>query len=103
MTTTLLRRARRAPDAPPQGVLVAGGLVASVGPVDDTAGAAEIIDLDGRFVLPGLWDRHVHFDQWVQVRARIDLSHADSAAGAARVVAAFIAQPESRRVNPVVG
>ena len=54
MTTTLLRRARRAPDPPPQGVLVAGGLVASVGPVDDTAGAAEIIDLDGRFVLPGL-------------------------------------------------
>jgi imidazolonepropionase-like amidohydrolase len=28
--------------------------VASVGPFDDTAGAAEIIDLDGRFVLPGL-------------------------------------------------
>ena len=54
MTSTLLRRTRLAPDAPPQGVLVAGGLVASVSPVEDTAGAAEIIDLDGRFVLPGL-------------------------------------------------
>jgi hypothetical protein len=52
--TTLLRRARLTPDAPPQSVLVAGGLVASVGPVEDTVGAAEIIDLDGRFVLPGL-------------------------------------------------
>ena len=37
---------------PPQGVLVAGGLVASVGPVDDTGGAAEIIDLDGGLLLP---------------------------------------------------
>jgi imidazolonepropionase-like amidohydrolase len=54
VTTTLIRRARLAPDAPPQGVLVAGGLVASVGPVEDTAGSAEIIDLDRRFVLPGL-------------------------------------------------
>jgi hypothetical protein len=45
----------------------------------------------------------VHFDQWAQVSVRIDLSHTDPAAGAARVVAAFIAQPESRQVNPVVG
>ena len=33
-----------------------------------------MIDLDGRFLLPGLWDRHVHFDQWAQVSARLDLS-----------------------------
>jgi hypothetical protein len=45
----------------------------------------------------------VRFDQWAQFRVGIDLSHADSAAEAARVVAAFIAQPESRQVNPVVG
>jgi dihydroorotase-like cyclic amidohydrolase len=50
--TTLVRRARLMPDGPPQGVLVAGGIVAAVGPIGDTAGAAEIIDLEGRFVLP---------------------------------------------------
>jgi hypothetical protein len=45
----------------------------------------------------------VRFDQWAQVTVRIDLSHADPAAGVARVLSAFIAQPESRQVNPVVG
>ena len=40
-------------------VAVIGGTIASVGPARD---AAEIVDLDGRFLLPGLIDAHVHLE-----------------------------------------
>ena len=50
--------------------------------------AADTWDLDGRFVLPGLWDHHVHFDQWSQASRRIDLAPTSSAAGLAQLVAA---------------
>lgn len=34
----------------------------------------EVLDAEGRWLLPGLWDRHVHLDQWAQARTRLDLS-----------------------------
>ncbi|WP_265521604.1 amidohydrolase [Oerskovia flava] len=43
-------------------------------------GAVESIDLDGRTVVPGLWDAHVHLTQWALARRRLDLSAATSAA-----------------------
>jgi predicted amidohydrolase YtcJ len=46
------------------------------------------VDLDGRIVLPGLWDNHVHFDQWAAARRRLDLAGAGSARAAAERVAA---------------
>ncbi len=45
------------------------------------------IDLAERWVIPGLWDNHVHFTQWALGSQRVDLSRATSAAEAARVVA----------------
>jgi predicted amidohydrolase YtcJ len=44
-------------------------------------------DLAGRFLVPGLWDEHVHMAQWAQHRQRIDLSGATSALDAAQLVA----------------
>lgn len=45
-----------------QSVLVDGGRIVSVAPTADPAPtAAEIIDGTGRFLIPGLWDMHVHF------------------------------------------
>lgn len=44
------------------------------------------IDLEGRWVLPGLWDHHVHFGQWALAAQRVDLSSAESAAHAAALV-----------------
>jgi predicted amidohydrolase YtcJ len=43
-------------------------------------------DLEGRWVLPGLWDHHVHFGQWAMAARRLDLSAATSAAEAADLV-----------------
>jgi len=53
-----------------------------------TVGADEVIDADGRWLIPGLWDEHVHFDHWASARNRIDLSGASSAAEAAAIMAA---------------
>lgn len=43
-------------------VLVAGRLVAGVGPEYISASAAEVVDLEGRWLVPGLIDGHVHLE-----------------------------------------
>lgn len=78
-----------------------GGTIASISP----AGAAEPatdarrVDLDGRWVIPGLYDRHVHFSQWAMVSRRLDLAGADSAAAAAALVAASVDRGEPEVVG----
>src|SRR5690606_10314732 len=51
---------------------------------------APVVDLGGRPVVPGLWDNHVHFDQWAAARRRLDLAGARSAREAAELVAARV-------------
>lgn len=46
----------------------------------------DVVDLDGRWVLPGLWDSHVHLSQWAAVRRRLDVAGATSAAEVATTV-----------------
>lgn len=91
--TMLLRSARLAPVEAPCDVLLAGGRVAGIG--ERLAGDFdEVVDLDGRCVLPGLWDHHVHFDHWAMARERLDISSATSAAEVAALVG------EQLRVRP---
>jgi len=44
------------------------------------------IDLEGRWVVPGLWDHHVHFGQWTLGLRWVDVSAATSAAQVAAIV-----------------
>ena len=44
------------------------------------------VDLAERFVVPGLWDNHVHFTQWALSSQRLDVSAANSAAETAAIV-----------------
>ncbi len=46
----------------------------------------EIVDLDGRWVVPGLWDQHVHMGQWALAARRLDVGAAESAAHAVALV-----------------
>jgi predicted amidohydrolase YtcJ len=59
-----------------------------------SADDAQRVDLEGRWVVPGLHDRHVHFSQWAMVSRRLDLSSAESASAAAALVGASIAAGE---------
>jgi predicted amidohydrolase YtcJ len=53
-------------------------------------GTSDVVDLDGRFVVPGLWDNHVHFTQHALAGQRIDVSAATSAAEVVAILAAAV-------------
>ncbi len=64
-------------------VRIVDGTIVELGAIDEPG-----TDVDGRWLLPGLWDQHAHFGQWAMHRQRVDLSGAASAVEAARTVAA---------------
>lgn len=53
-------------------VLVADGRILSVGPVAALPAGIEIIEAEGRFVLPGLIDAHTHADRLSAVRRALE-------------------------------
>jgi predicted amidohydrolase YtcJ len=93
MTPLVLRSVRLPGDAEAVDVLVRDGLVHSIQPagtalpVDDDV---EEIAADGRFLIPGLWDEHVHATTWALTSKRVDLSRAGSAREAAETVRGFV-------------
>src|SRR3954452_1848884 len=104
MSDFVLRDVRLVPlrgdAAPPEpvDVRVGGGHVAEGGPSLPTGGAE--VRADGRWLVPGLWDQHVHLGQWTLATLRLDLTGARSvedplARGCARL-------PEGPDV-PIVG
>jgi predicted amidohydrolase YtcJ len=88
----LLRGARLLGSSRPGAVLLRDGRVEAVGPDAAAAPGDEVRDLDGRWVLPGLWDEHVHFSQWAMTAPRLDVSSADSARGTAGAVRRRLAE-----------
>ncbi|MFW7415121.1 amidohydrolase [Demequina sp. SO4-18] len=105
MTDLLLRNARLLGGDAPVDIAIRDGMIASI--VDSAARgshapAAEVLDLEGRWVAPGLWDHHVHFTQWAIVRRRLDLSAARSAAAAAHIIAARMVA-EIEMYEPIIG
>ncbi|MEV0638392.1 amidohydrolase family protein [Streptomyces sp. NPDC050619] len=79
-----LRRVHLGAGGPLSDVRIEHGLVTAVFPAGTSPRAdGQRLDLDGRTLLPGLWDSHVHMVQWAGVRRRLDLSGAGSARAAA--------------------
>src|SRR4051812_1427279 len=78
MSDFVLRDVRLVPlrgdAAPPEpvDVRVAGGHVAEVGPSLPTGGAE--VRAEGRWLVPGLWDQHVHLGQRTLASLRLDLT-----------------------------
>lgn len=86
MASKVLRNGRIGVAGARGDVLVEGGTVAAVGPAGaEVPRGAEVVDLDGATVLPGLWDSHVHSAQWALTSRRLNLADARSAAEAADV------------------
>src|SRR5690606_18261868 len=58
----------------PVDVLVQGGTIALVGPDLWAPPGVAVLSAEGRWLLPGLWDQHVHLTQWALVSSRLDLA-----------------------------
>lgn len=81
MSSLLLRGGRLVPvgsrsstPSAPLDLLLRDGRVRSVGAGLPRPLGTDEIELDGRLVVPGLWDHHVHMTQWAATLGRLDLS-----------------------------
>ncbi len=108
MSSLLLRRARLVPitaydvaPAEPVDVLVENGVVTTVAPhVDQPDIPVPEYDAEGRWLVPGLWDTHVHLGQWTLVAQRLDTSGTVDADEVTAYVADWI---EAAPHRPVIG
>lgn len=104
---TVLRRARMTGVSDSEvDVLIRDGRIARIAPriAAGEAADAEQIDLDGRYLGPGMWDAHVHFALWARTRRRFQVARAGSAAEACAMVAARVAsEPENEATLVGVG
>jgi len=85
-----IRNARPLSGHDPIDVMLDDGVIAGIMPAGIASVGSDDLDLEGRFIMPGLWDEHVHFTQWAQHRRRVDLSGAESAAEAVSIVRSAI-------------
>lgn len=100
MADLLLRQARIVGrPGEPVDVVINAGAVTELRPAGAGPGALAEVDLAGRWLLPGLIDRHIHLLQWAIASHRLDLSTAGSAAEAAQLAAAAVAAGSSEVVG----
>jgi predicted amidohydrolase YtcJ len=106
MTTTLLRSVRRVPldgeSAEPVDVMLADGQIAAIGTGLDADGAV-VEEGDSRWIAPGLWDEHTHFEQWAQTALRVDTAGTSDPSQVCRRVADHIASLDGPADALVVG
>ncbi|MBX9718036.1 MAG: amidohydrolase, partial [Microbacteriaceae bacterium] len=96
--TRAIRNARPLGGHDPIDLLIDEGLIVGILPAGIETAGPDDLDLEGRFIMPGLWDEHVHLTQWAQHRRRIDLAPAESAAEAAAILRSALARGEARDV-----
>ncbi|MET7482818.1 amidohydrolase [Streptomyces sp. NPDC005538] len=82
-----LARVRLGAGGPLVRLRVANGVITHVVPDTEAgAGGEQVLDVDGRVLLPGLWDAHVHLAEWASARHRLDLAGTTSARAVADLV-----------------
>ena len=81
------------------------GVISAISPANGgrVHASGETIDLEGRWVLPGLWDHHVHVNQQALAVRRIDLAGAESAAEAAQIMAQHASRSRLQASHPIMG
>ena len=96
MPDLVLRSVLQPGDTTPSDLHITDGVITQIVPATPT----DAPTLDGRTVIPGLWDEHVHMTQWALAGARFDLSAAASAGEALEIVRA---QAAANRPMPLIG
>jgi predicted amidohydrolase YtcJ len=95
-----------AADAAGRALLVRGGVVAAIGDPDALRRLdpdADVLDLRGTTITPGLTDAHIHLTEWALARQEVDLTHAASPAAAAHAVAAHAVSARELAADAVGG
>ncbi|MET0736421.1 MAG: amidohydrolase family protein [Microbacterium sp.] len=87
------------PDDGPVDVIIVDGAIADIGPAGALAPVGRVLDADGAWLIPGLWDHHVHVVQWALVSQRQPVGHAGSASEAAAIMASAPVLADGRRVG----
>ena len=107
MGNLLVRRARLVPVEPgasapelPVDLLLADGAVREVGERLSRPAGVPAVDAGGRWLVPGLWDQHVHLGQWAMAVDRLDLTGTRSPE---EVLATVARRLEEAPGVPVVG
>ncbi len=84
-------------------IVCEAGAITAIVPAGSAPTGGERIDAQGRWVIPGLWDRHVHMNQWAMARRRFDVSAATSAQHAAELTGAAVGQFDAGSGRPLTG
>ena len=99
MSSLIIRHARLVPvhagdvvPHEPVDVLVTDGTVTAVGESLERPDGLREVQADGRWVIPGLWDQHVHLAQWTLSSGRLNLGGARSPEAALAMVAERVAE-----------
>lgn len=76
-----------------------GGRILDIAPARALPRAGGMLDAGGGYLLPGLWDHHVHTVQWALAAQRHDLTAARSAREAATLMSAAPVLDDGRRIG----
>lgn len=86
-------------DDEPVDIVIADGVIADIAPTGVLPGRGEVLDAEGTWAVPGLWDNHVHTVQWALADERVALRSARSAVEAAQIMGRAASLPDGRRVG----
>lgn len=87
------------PSDEPVDIHLAGERIVDIAPAGALPVAGEAIDAQGSWVVPGLWDNHVHTLQWALASERVALRETASAADAAARMATAAPLADGRRIG----
>jgi predicted amidohydrolase YtcJ len=90
MTGLVLASVRQPGEDAVSDLHIVDGVVTRISAGGAIPGSARVVSLAGRYVIPGLWDEHVHMTQWALHSNRLDLSAAASAQEAAAAVGPYV-------------
>lgn len=83
----------------PVDVHLAGGAIVDIAPAGGLPRRGAVLDAEGGWLIPGLWDHHVHTVPWALSAQRTGLLAAESAAHAARLMADSPVLADGRRIG----
>ena len=86
-------------DDEPVDIFIDDGRISDIAPAGALASRGEVLEGNGAWAVPGLWDNHVHTVQWALAAERVALGAAGSAAEAAAIMAAAAPLPDGRKVG----